>query len=107
MYPAFLAASSTPTLPIKTIKSAIEMVPLKLFWIFCRVPITFDNSSGLFTSQLLCGSKQILAPLAPPLLSDPLKVDAEAQAVFTISEMLNPLSEIIFFKVDISPSLNV
>ena len=43
--------------------------------------MTFDNLSGLFTSQFFWGSNIILAPLAPPLLSEPLNVDAEAQAV--------------------------
>jgi hypothetical protein len=41
---------------------------------------------GLLTFQFFCGSNIILAPLAPPLLSEPLKVDAEAHAVETNSE---------------------
>ena len=43
-----------------------------------------DGLAGLFTSQLFCGSNRKRPPLAPPRLSDPLKVDAEAQAVLTI-----------------------
>ena len=33
------------------------------------------------------GARRIRAPLAPPLLSDPLKVDADAHAVETNSRM--------------------
>jgi len=44
---------------------------------------TLDNSGGLFTSQSFCGASLIRAPLAPPLLSEPRKVDADAQAVET------------------------
>jgi len=44
---------------------------------------TLDNSSGLFTSQSFCGASLIRAPLAPPRLSEPRKVDADAQAAET------------------------
>ena len=50
----------------------------------------FDNSIGLLASQSFCGANLILAPFAPPLLSDPLKVEAEAQAVFTSCETESP-----------------
>ena len=42
------------------------------------------------TSQFFCGSNLILAPLDPPLLSEPRKVEADAQAVDTNSEIDNP-----------------
>ncbi|MGB1851167.1 MAG: hypothetical protein ACPHM5_07420, partial [Candidatus Micropelagos thuwalensis] len=44
-------------------------------------------------------SSIILAPLAPPLLSDPLKVDADAQAVETKSEIDIFEFEIFNFKL--------
>ena len=59
----------------------------------------------MFTAQLLCGSKQILPPFAPPLLSDPLKVDAEAHAVVTNWAMVKLASEINYFKFLKSESL--
>jgi len=59
------------------------LLVLKPFCIFSKALRTLDNSDGLFTSQSFCGSSLIRAPLAPPLLSDPLKVDADAQAVET------------------------
>ena len=54
--------------------------------IFCKILITFESFLGLFTFQLFWGSSIILAPLAPPLLSEPLYVDADAHAVDTRSE---------------------
>ena len=44
------------------------------------------------------------APLAPPLLSEPLKVDAEAQAVETNSETESPDAKIFHFKLEMSDS---
>jgi hypothetical protein len=38
------------------------------------------------------------APLAPPRLSEPRKVDAEAQAVATSSETVRPVARIFAFK---------
>ena len=44
----------------------------------------------------------ILAPFAPPLLSEPLKEDAEAQAVDTSSDTDNPDFDKFFLRVSIS-----
>ena len=107
LWPALLAPSSTPATPAKTIKSAIETVPLNWFWIPSSTLRTLFSSSGLFTFQLLWGSNLNRAPLAPPRLSESLYVDAEAQAVFTNSETVRPDAKIIFFKDEISESLNV
>ena len=90
--PAFLAAISIPVLPPSTIKSAIEtnlFLLSKLSLIFSKVLITLFICFGSLTSQLICGSNFILAPLAPPLLSDPLYVEADAHAVLTNSETVN------------------
>ena len=81
-----------PTLPARTITSATgapdsEAMPL-------RTPNTRLSCSGLFTSQSFCGARRIRAPLAPPRISEPRKVEALAQAVSTISCRVNPLSKI-------------
>ena len=55
-----------------------------------RVESTLPNWSGLFASQSFCGDSLILAPFAPPLISEPLNVDALAQAVSTISVTERP-----------------
>ena len=54
------------------------------------------------TSQFFCGSNLILAPFAPPLLSDPLKVDAEAQAVETNCDTERPDFAIFILRISIS-----
>ena len=40
---------------------------------------------GWLTSQSFCGARRMRAPFAPPRLSEPRKVDADAQAVETSS----------------------
>ena len=67
----------------------------------------FESLDGLFTFQLICGSNIILAPLAPPLLSEPLKVEAEAQAVDTRSGIDIFDLIILFFKSLISLDFNL
>ena len=87
--PAAFAAISTPTFPASTIKSAIDIfmsefcVASNSFFIDCSFDKTSSNCIGLFTSQNFCGDNLILAPLAPPLLSEPLKVEADDHAVLT------------------------
>ena len=71
-----------PTLPARTITSAIE-APVSVA-IPSRTFKTSESSFGLFASQSFCGARRILAPFAPPLRSEPLKVEALAQAVSTI-----------------------
>ena len=48
------------------------------------------SSAGWLTSQSFCGARRMRAPFAPPRLSVPRKVEAEAQAVDTSCEMDNP-----------------
>ena len=48
------------------------------------------SSSGSLTSQPLCGSRRMRAPLAPPRLSLPRNVDADAHAVATSWETVRP-----------------
>ena len=82
-------------------------MPVKSLCIFSKTSRTLFNSRGLFTSQLLCGSSLSLPPLAPPLLSEPLNVDADAHAVLTNSEIVKLESVIIFLRFSISESLNI
>ena len=94
--PAASAAFSIAAHPPSTIKSAKEtfLFPscllLKSFCIVSNVANTFFSCIGLFTSQLICGAKRIRAPLLPPRLSEPRKVAADAQAVDTSSDIVNP-----------------
>src|SRR4030042_473556 len=78
-----------PAQPARTIKSASETclppfaVLLKAIWIPPRVFSTLAICFGWVTSQPVCGDRRIRAPFAPPLLSEPRNVDADAQAVET------------------------
>ena len=100
--PAFFAACSTAAHPPRTIRSASETFffppdceRLKSCWIFSSVCSTFDSSAGLFTFQSFCGARRIRAPLAPPRLSVPRKLAADAQAVETSWEMDSPDARIL------------
>ncbi len=59
-----------------------------------RVRSTEASWSGLLTSQPLCGSSRIRAPLAPPRLSLPRNVEADAHAVDTSCETVRPEARI-------------
>ena len=109
-WPAFFAAASTAAQPPRTIRSASEtFLPpdcalLKSFWIassFCR---TFASSAGWLTSQSFCGARRMRAPFAPPRLSLPRNVAADAQAVVTSWEMDRPDARILAFRAAMSCS---
>ena len=98
--PAALAADSMATEPPRTIKSASETfllleVALNSDWIFSSPVRTTASSVGLLAAQLRCGSRRMRAPLAPPRLSVPRKVEAEAQAVETSWLIDRPEARII------------
>ena len=57
-------------------------------------PSTCASWAGLLTSQSFCGSRRMRAPLAPPRLSLPRNVDADAHAAETSSETDRPESRI-------------
>ena len=88
-------AISMPTFPANTIASAI-LAPFASA-IGVRTERTLESCSGLFAAQSFCGANLILAPFAPPLLSEPRNVEALAQAVSTISEIERPLVLIASF----------
>ena len=94
--PACLAAASTAAQPPSTIRSASEtFLPpacalLKSFCIASSWRKTFASCSGWLAAQSFCGARRMRAPLAPPRLSEPRKVAAEAQAVDTSSEIDRP-----------------
>ena len=56
---------------------------------------TFANWVGWFTSQSFCGARRMRAPFAPPRLSDPRNVDADAHAVETNSDTERPETRIL------------
>jgi hypothetical protein len=63
---------------------------LNSFWIVSNTPSTLPSCAGSFTAQNFCGARRMRAPLAPPRLSLPRKVEAEAQAVLTSSLTVRP-----------------
>jgi hypothetical protein len=69
--------------------------PLKAFCTPARVSRIRANWAGWLTSQSFCGARRMRAPFAPPRLSVPRKVAAEAQAVPTSSEMESPVARIL------------
>ena len=97
--PAFFAACSTAAQPPRTITSASEtfflqtVSALKSCWICSSVCSTLASSGGSLTSQSFCGARRMRAPLAPPRLSVPRKLAADAQAVETSCEMDRPECE--------------
>ena len=95
--PASLAAFSTAALPPSTIRSASDTFlppPLNSFWIASSLSRTVLSSAGRLISQSFCGARRMRAPLAPPRLSEPRKVEADAQAVDTRSETERPEARI-------------
>ena len=48
---------------------------------------TFASCAGWLTSQSFCGARRMRAPFAPPRLSEPRNVDADAHAVETSCEI--------------------
>ncbi|WDT75581.1 MAG: hypothetical protein MPW16_20220 [Candidatus Manganitrophus sp.] len=68
---------------------------MKSCWIRSSVCSTLASSAGLLTSQSFCGARRMRAPLAPPRLSVPRKVAADAQAVETSWERDSPEARIL------------
>jgi hypothetical protein len=88
----------------RTIRSASEtFVPpdwerLKACLICSKVCSTLACSAGSLTSQSFCGVRRIRAPLAPPRLSVPRKLAADAHAVETSREIDSPDARILPFE---------
>ncbi|MCY1307229.1 hypothetical protein D9M70_571340 [compost metagenome] len=59
------------------------------------------------TSQSFCGARARRAPLAPPRLSPPRKVEAEAQATETRSPTESPEAAILALRSAISAALGL
>ena len=106
--PASLAAFSTAAHPPRTIRSASDTrlppawAALKPAWIPSRVRRTVASSAGSLTSQPFCGARRIRAPLAPPRLSVPRNVEAEAHAVETSCATDSPESRIVALRAAMS-----
>src|ERR1700733_12944388 len=96
LWPAFFAACSTPAHPPRTIRSASDtrLAPvcalLNSLWTPPRVLSTRVSCWGWLASQSFCGARRMRAPLAPPRLSEPRNVDADAQAVETSCDTDRP-----------------
>ena len=98
--PASAAAFSTAAVPPSTIRSASDTclppaLPLKPACTPSSTASTFASRAGSFAAQSFCGARRTRAPLAPPRLSPPRKVEAEAQAANTRSGTDAPLSRIV------------
>ena len=96
--PIHLGITEAGGLTTGTIKSAIETGFLKFACMVSRADKTFCNCSGWFTSQSFCGASRRRAPLAPPRLSEPRKVEAEAQAVETKCDIDRPVPMMAAFR---------
>ena len=59
-------------------------------WICSSLLMTLASSAGWLASQSFCGVSRTRAPLAPPRLSVPRKVDADAQAAEANCEVVRP-----------------
>src|SRR4029453_15671954 len=91
LWPAYFAACSMPAHPPNTIRSASETflppdaVLLNSLRMLSKVLSTFASWAGWLTCQSFWGARRMRAPFAPPRLSEPRKVDADAHAVETSS----------------------
>ncbi len=56
------------------------------------------SCAGWLTAQSFCGARRMRAPLAPPRLSEPRKLEAEAQAVETSADTGRPEASTAFFQ---------
>src|ERR1700682_3869295 len=95
--PASLAAFSMAAPPPRTIRSASETFLPNSFRIAYRLERTSANSGGLLTPQSFWGARQRRAPLAPPRLSEPRNVEADAQAVETSCETVRAEARLFAF----------
>src|SRR6185437_10394123 len=66
---------------------------------------TFASWAGWLTAQSFCGARRMRAPLAPPRLSEPRNVDADAHAVETNCGIVRPDDRIFVFNAATSCSL--
>ena len=77
---------------------AAGRAPLKSLWMPSSTFSTLASWAGWLTSQSFFGARRMRAPLAPPRLSEPRKVDADAQAVETSCEIDRPDARILFLQ---------
>jgi len=75
---------------------------LNFCWMPSSVRSTVVSSAGLLTAQSFWGARRTRAPLAPPRLSVPRNVDAEAQAVETSWETESPEVRIVALRAAMS-----
>src|ERR1043166_7521442 len=93
-----------------TIRSASEIFlpplaeALKSSWSASSFASTVLSCAGSLTSQSFWGARRMRAPLAPPRLSEPRNVDADAQAVAISRETDSPDARIFALSAAISSS---
>ena len=75
---------------------------LNSFWMPSRALRTFASWAGWLTCQSFCGARRIRAPFAPPRLSEPRNVEADAQAVETSSGIDRPEARILALRLAMS-----
>jgi hypothetical protein len=99
-----LAAASTAAQPASTIRSASDTFLPPLLGALNSLLDAFERRQHLgqlrrlVHAQSFCGARRMRAPLAPPRLSEPRKVEAEAQAVVTSSAIDRPEASIFAFR---------
>ena len=108
--PACFAAASMAAPPASTIRSASEILlppaapASKSLRTRSSTSITRASSAGSLTAQSFCGARRMRAPLAPPRLSLPRKVAADAQAVRTSCAVDRPEASTAAFSAAMSSS---
>ena len=101
--PASFAAFSTAAQPPSTIRSASETFLAEVLLDRLELlPARVLSWAGWLTSQSFCGLRRMRAPLAPPRLSEPRNVDADAQAVETSCGTVRPDARIFAFSAAMS-----
>ena len=103
-WPAFFAACSMPAHPRKN----DQVSEGDLLAAGGAVESALDTLQGLedlrqlswlIDAQSFCGARRMRAPFAPPRLSEPRNVDADAQAVDTSSDTDRPEARILPLRV--------
>ena len=75
---------------------------LNCCWMVSKMSSARASFTGWFTSHCLAGANRMRAPLAPPRLSEPRKVEAEAHAVATSCAMESPDARMVLLSAAMS-----
>ena len=107
--PAFFAACSTPAAPASdqirqrdALAAGLRIVEGALYAF--QLGQRRGELRRLIDRPVFCGARRMRAPLAPPRLSEPRKLEAEAQAVETSADTDRPEASTAFFSAAMSCS---